>query len=135
MKTFKSVNVFLASPGDVSQESQAVREILESVNQSFGIEKGVQFRVVNWKTHGFPAYGGDAQSLLNDQIADMTDYELFIGIMWNRFGTPTPRAGSGTEEEFLRAVETLEKQGHRTSCSISIRRRIPLDQRKKPNRR
>jgi hypothetical protein len=26
--------------------------------------------------------------------------DVFVGIFWLRFGTPTPRAGSGTEEEF-----------------------------------
>lgn len=32
------------------------------------------------------------------------DYDIFLGIMWARFGTPTPRADSGTEEEFERAL-------------------------------
>ncbi|MCK5303095.1 MAG: hypothetical protein KAJ96_08135, partial [Candidatus Thorarchaeota archaeon] len=30
---------------------------------------------------------------------------IFLGILWKRFGTATPRAGSGTEEEFDRAYE------------------------------
>ncbi|MYH02090.1 MAG: hypothetical protein F4142_05850 [Nitrospira sp. SB0675_bin_23] len=29
--------------------------------------------------------------------------------MWTRFGTPTPRAGSGTEEEFLRAYDRYKE--------------------------
>ncbi|MBX9961027.1 MAG: hypothetical protein K2Y15_12900, partial [Burkholderiaceae bacterium] len=33
------------------------------------------------------------------------DWDLFVGIMWARFGTPTSRAGSGTEEEFGRAID------------------------------
>ena len=111
MKNVRLINVFLASPGDVVQENQSVREILESINRTLGEEKGVQLKVVNWKTDSFPSYGGDAQALLNDQIADMGRYDLFIGIMWNRFGTATPRAGSGTEEELLRAVESFEKIG------------------------
>ena len=32
------------------------------------------------------------------------DYDIFLGVMWARFGTATPRAGSGTEEEFERAL-------------------------------
>jgi hypothetical protein len=31
--------------------------------------------------------------------------------MWNRFGSPTPRAGSGTEEEFERAVASFKTTG------------------------
>jgi hypothetical protein len=34
----------------------------------------------------------------------MKEYEIFLGIMWSRVGTPTQRAPSGTIEEFKRAV-------------------------------
>ena len=51
--------------------------------------------------------GTDAQGVINSQISD--DYDLFIGIMWCRFGTPTGRAGSGTQEEFQRAKDKFDK--------------------------
>lgn len=100
------LKVFLASPGDVAQEREIVAEVLDAVNRTMGREREVHFDLIRWDTDSFPAYGGDAQSVINDQIADMSQYDLFVGIMWNRFGTPTPRAGSGTEEEFRRAVES-----------------------------
>ena len=50
----------------------------------------------------------DAQALINAQIAEMAKYSLFVGIMWNRLGTPTPRAPSGTVEEFERAVAAAQ---------------------------
>jgi hypothetical protein len=111
MADVRLIKVFLASPGDVAREGDLVRETFDSINRALGEKEGVRFEVRNWKTDSYPAYGSDAQSLLNDQIADMSQYDLFIGIMWNRFGTPTPRADSGTEEEFLRAVESFEKTG------------------------
>lgn len=112
MADVQLIKVFLASPGDVAREGELVRETIEQVNRTLGEREGVQFKVVNWKTDSFPAYGDDGQALLNNQIADMKEYDLFIGLMWNRFGTSTPRAGSGTEEEFLRAVESLEENGN-----------------------
>ncbi|NEP26901.1 DUF4384 domain-containing protein, partial [Moorena sp. SIO3I6] len=45
------------------------------------------------------------------QIGNMEEYELFVGIMWNRLGTPTPRAESGTVEEYERAVAAFESNG------------------------
>ena len=111
MKDFKLIKVFLASPGDVLEEGKIVRETLDSINRTLGDEKEIQFRIINWKTDSFPSYGDDAQTIINEQIADMSNYDLFIGIMWNRFGTPTPRADSGTEEEFIRAVESLKNSG------------------------
>jgi hypothetical protein len=111
MTNIQLVKVFLASPEDVAREGEIVRDTLEAINRALGEKEGIQFRVINWKTDSFPEYGNDAQALLNQQIADMFQYDLFIGIMWNRFGTPTPRAESGTEEEFNRAVESLEING------------------------
>lgn len=111
MSNIRLIKVFLATPSDVMQERQIAKDVLDSINRTMGTEKGVRFEVVGWDTDSYPAYGKDAQAVINDQIADMAQFDLFVGIMWNRFGTPTPRAGSGTEEEFRRAVESLESNG------------------------
>ena len=111
MPTIDLIRVFLASPGDVSDERKAVREVFEDINRTLGNDKQVRFEVVGWDTDSIPAYGNDPQELVNKQIGAMESYDLFIGIMWNRFGGATPRAGSGTEEEFNRAVDSINKSG------------------------
>jgi hypothetical protein len=103
--------VFLASPGDVDAERAVARSVLDDVNRTVGREKGVFFDVVGWDTDSYPAFGGDGQAVLNAEIGDMSQHDLFVGIMWTRFGSPTPRADSGTEEELERAVTSLEKTG------------------------
>jgi|GEM_PF-4098564 len=45
-----------------------------------------------------PAVGIDAQAVINSQIPD--DYDVYMGMLWRKFGSETPRALSGTEEEF-----------------------------------
>lgn len=50
-----------------------------------------------------PSFGDYPQDVVNSQIGE--DYDVFIGILWSRFGTPTPKYESGTEEEFYRAYE------------------------------
>src|SRR5688500_12688313 len=97
----KMLTVFVASPGDVAQEREAVAEVISEFNSTWGRRLGVFLEVVRWETHSFPAAGTDAQSVINEQIGD--EYDIFIGILWKRFGSPTGRAGSGTEEEFIRA--------------------------------
>jgi hypothetical protein len=111
MAKVELIRVFLASPGDVEPERTIVRDVLNAVNQTVGKDKEVRFELVSWETDSIPAYGRDAQAILNDQMGDMTTIDLFVGIMWNRFGSATPRAESGTEEEFRRAVESLQKTG------------------------
>ncbi|MEG3879832.1 hypothetical protein QT972_20975 [Microcoleus sp. herbarium7] len=69
-------------------------------------------QVIRSEQNVFPGYNPEGgQAVLNAQIANMEEYALFVGIMWNRVGTPTPRAESGTIEEFERAIAAFERRG------------------------
>lgn len=110
MESIVKLSVFLASPGDVQAERDTVRRVIDEINKTHGRDKGLMLDVVGWENDTYPSFGGDAQSIVNAQIADMARYDLFVGIMWNRFGKPTPRAESGTEEEFNRAVAEFRQR-------------------------
>ncbi|MFL6276891.1 MAG: hypothetical protein ACJ74G_17025 [Blastocatellia bacterium] len=69
-----------------------------------------QLELIKWETHTYPGIGTDAQAVINEQVAD--DYDIFIGIMWARFGMPTGRAGSGTAEEFYRAYRRYQEHAN-----------------------
>jgi hypothetical protein len=97
------LSIFLASPSDVSAERTRLEEVITELNQSWSRTLGIRLDLIRWETHAYPGFGDDAQDVINDQIP--MDYDIFIGILWSRFGTPTGRAGSGTEEEYLRAKE------------------------------
>jgi hypothetical protein len=106
------IYIFLASPGDVPKERAYVEEIVAELNRTTCHPHDKNLIVKEWKKDANPGYGKDAQAIINDQIAEMSRYHLFVGIMWNRLGTPTPRAESGTVEEFERAVEAHKTGGH-----------------------
>ncbi len=93
--------VFVASPSDVVDERTKLEEVIGELNIMWSRELGFRLDLVRWETHTFPGVGEDAQDVINEQILD--DYDLFIGIMWCRYGTPTGRSDSGTVEEFERA--------------------------------
>src|SRR3712207_9162732 len=57
----------------------------------------------------FRSYGDGPQAVIDRQVS-IADFHIFIGILWRRFGTPTARAGSGTEEEFQTARESWRVQ-------------------------
>jgi hypothetical protein len=107
MAQIERLLVFLASPGDVPKERRYVQEVLDELNRTVASARGIVLQVVSWENDAFPGYGMDAQAFINAQIAEMAKYSLFVGIMWNRLGTSTPRAESGTVEEFDRAVAAL----------------------------
>ena len=102
-RTEDVLTIFLASPSDVSDERTRFAEAIGEWNRAWSRELGLRLELVRWEDDAYPAIGQDAQDVINQQIP--SDYDLFVGLMWSRFGTPTGRAGSGTEEEFDRAFE------------------------------
>ena len=99
------VRIFVASPGDVQSEREQLFKVVNELNLTISAlapEKGIVLELVRWETHVHPGIAADAQKVVNAQI---DDYDIFIGIMWKRMGTPTTTSKSGTQEEFLQAYE------------------------------
>ena len=92
------LGVFVATPSDVEDEVETVKEVVDELNR---MDRAFRLEVLNWRSHAIPGAGRDPQSVINASMPDK--YDVFVGIMWARFGTPTGRAGSGTEEEFKKA--------------------------------
>lgn len=105
-KTEIVLRVFVASPSDVADERSSLEGIVRELNLTWSRQLGVRLDLVKWETHAFPGVGIDPQAVINDQIKD--DYDIFIGIMWKRLGTPTSRSDSGTIDEFHRAYKRFK---------------------------
>jgi len=103
----QKIRLFLSSPGDVDKERQKVSAVAAQLNRILGDSLGFHLEVLDWKTHVKPDMGRP-QEVINRQIGD---YDIFLGIMWKRFGTPTGVAESGTEEEFNIAYANWESFG------------------------
>src|SRR5438874_859264 len=111
MRAVQQVPLFLASPGDVSTERGHAERVVDELAHSIGNRVGRIPQVVRWERDARPSFGQDAQALVNQQIASMDEYDLFVGIMWNRAGSRTPRALSGTVEEYQRAADAYNRAG------------------------
>ena len=99
---------FIASPSDTQAEREACERVFNEINKNLG--QFLNFRVEAWKweTNARPSFGKDGQDIINNQVGD--SYQIFIGIMHGKFGSPTPRAGSGTVEEFNIAYDRFVKK-------------------------
>lgn len=107
LSTRKIIRVFLASPSDLQDERKAVREVVNEFNDSWANEFGYQVELVGWEET--VSRFGRPQHLINEEV-DRCD--LFIGMIWKRWGTPPDRDGrfsSGFQEEFERSLERREK--------------------------
>ena len=106
----RTIRVFIASPSDVAAERDALAKLVAELNLTIAIvapEKQIFLEIARWETDVFPS-AGRPQAVITEQIGE---YDIFVGIMWTRFGTPSGVAGSGTEEEFNLAYESWMKRG------------------------
>lgn len=99
-KNTRLVRAFLAAPSDTRDEKATLLRAIDSINRVTGREERFRIELVHWTTDTYPAVGPDTQSVVNTQIGD---YDLLIVVFNQVFGTRTPRANSGTEEEYDRA--------------------------------
>jgi len=68
-----------------------------------------------------------------DSFLKIEDSDLFIGILWKKFGTAGNDGKIGTEHEFYKTYEAWEKIADLKSCCISTKINILLQCQKKHN--
>ncbi len=96
-------NVMIASPGDVQEERNIVRQVIHEWNDIHSEKTKITLRPVGWETSTSPITGGRAQDIINTQILNNSD--LLVAIFWTRLGTPTGNSESGTAEELKKHIE------------------------------
>jgi Domain of unknown function (DUF4062) len=92
------IRVFLASPGDLGEERRAAIEAVDEVNATTAKPQGYQIDLYGWEDTISAA--GRPQAIINEELKQC---ELFIGMLWAKWGTPPDNDGhhtSGFEEEF-----------------------------------
>lgn len=108
MNNTYEIKCFIASPGDTLEERNACENVFDEINHGLGSCLGFHLVSVRWEKDVYSSVGEYGQQVINQQMEG--NYDLFIGIMKSRFGTPTPQAGSGTEEEFNIAYDKYQNK-------------------------
>lgn len=108
METRKIFKCFISSPGDCDNERKSCLDVLSRINSGLAKHLGVNFESFMWEYDVLPDIGQNGQEIIDEYIKK-SNYDIFIGIMKNRFGHPTKKAGSGTEHEFNDAIERKKK--------------------------
>jgi len=106
----RTIQIFASSPGDLTDEREQLGALVQELNTTLRAlvpDKGVGLELIRWETHTHPDVAAEPQRVVDDQLGH--DYDVFVGMMWARFGTPTSRAGSGTEDEFRAAYAGWEE--------------------------
>ena len=117
------LRVFLASPGDVTQERALALGVLEQLPYDPLLRGQVTIESVAWDK---PGAGTPMLATLTPQAAiaaglpTPSQCDILVVILWSRMGTPLPadyrkpdgaRYASGTEWEYLDALESARRSG------------------------
>ncbi len=97
----KVIRVFVGSPAELAEERARLEEVVGELNLLWGNTLGLRLELVKWETHAYPGIGPDPQTVIDEEVGD--EYDIFVGMLWTKFGTPTNDAASGTEHEFQKA--------------------------------
>jgi len=105
MKIIPQIKLFVSSPSDVLAERNIVEDTVQQINKNEGLEKSFNINIYRWENDFKPEWD-TYQKQINKELVDT---DIFVGILWNRFGTPTDEYFSGTEEEFEKTLELVKK--------------------------
>jgi len=116
MKTYKKLRIFLASPEDIRKDREHVKKLIGRINQEISDDRGLILEAKDW--HDVAPDMDRPETVILDQLP-VEEWDLLIGIVWHRFGTPSggfdPASGrqfeSGTEEEFKTAYARWQRMG------------------------
>jgi len=106
------LRIVVASPSDVQAERDALPAVIDELNHGIARTQGLRLELARWETDSHPGFHAEGPQGLIDSILRIEDCDVFIGIFWKRFGTPTHGVQSGTEHEFRTAYEAWQRNRH-----------------------
>lgn len=96
-KSVTQYDLLISCPGDITDEIDIINNAVDKFNQQFSDVLNISIRSRHWSKSSYAQSGGKPQDILNAQFVN--DCDAAVAIFWTRFGTPTDKFGSGTEEE------------------------------------
>lgn len=104
-KSVTSYSLLISCPSDVVNFLDNIKDAIDSFNHGFGRNNNIIVNYLHWSKDVYSniSKNGSPQGEVSNQIFgdedDEYEVDMLVGIFWTRFGTPTQKYGSGTEEE------------------------------------
>ena len=105
--SLQRIKIFIASPRDLEKERVIFRDVVNHVNEVKAHSQNLHLVAVGWEDT-LPGKGRP-QALINE---DVKASDLFIMLLWRRWGTPTGEYSSGVEEEYEIARASSNSKGN-----------------------
>ena len=104
-KQITQYELLISCPGDIVDEVKIIEDVVDKFNQQFSATLGISILTRHWSKSSYPQSGSKPQQIINQQFVE--DCDAAIAMFWTRFGTPTDKYGSGSEEE----IEIMLEKG------------------------
>jgi len=121
-RDLKQLTVFISGTDDVDAEKAALRLVVGELNKQLEKRDALTLRAISWPDDVRPGVNTDPQAEISRQLGE--DFDIYVGLLGTRFGTPTRRAGSGTEEEFDRAMSKFRENSQSIRVLFYFKRAI-----------
>jgi len=111
MEWIRLLQIVVASPSDVQDERDALVAAVQELNRIYVKERRLYLNVLRWEDNAYAGFHADGPQGLIDAILRIPQCDVFIGIFWKRFGTPTRDGTTGTRHEFESAYNAWKAKG------------------------
>lgn len=106
------IRIIIASPSDVQPERELASSVIAELDKNLARPVGFTLDPFRWEVDAHPDFHPQGGQGVIEQIAKITEADIFVGIFWRKLGTPLPNSReTGTEHEFGLAFETWKKTG------------------------
>ncbi len=108
MQQVQLIKLFISCPNDIKEEVDSISLIIDEINKTSGRQNSYSLEFLNYLKDTYTQIGDDAQDVINKQLDPQ--YDILVGILWQKIGTKTKRDKSGTIEEINRAIGDKGKE-------------------------
>ncbi len=104
----RHLKIFVAWPSDVEEERNRAEKVIQDLNRVFK-HRDCHLEMLDWKT--VPASGGNPEQVILDEIKP-SEWDVFLGILWKRFGTPPNYINPHTGQPYTSGFEAEYDMAH-----------------------
>lgn len=108
-QTVRQIRVVISCPSDVDKEKDIIISLCNTLSNHIFAKKNIHIKSIHWAKDVPRVITGEGPQGIIDKYLEDQDYDIYIGILWKRFGDPQPNGLTPTESEFEDALKRYEK--------------------------
>lgn len=108
-QTVRQIKVVISCPSDVDKEKDIIISLCNTLSNHIFAKKNIHIKSIHWAKDVPRVITGEGPQGIIDKYLEDQDYDIYIGILWKRFGDPQPNGLTPTESEFEDALKRYEK--------------------------